>query len=104
MLLNYARLASGWYPILLVFYRRPRYDLQTRKICYSASQRDVEPELLNTACSDVETKTVFQDIYVEQLSRGSNKSQDARWDIQARGFWEHQRSAFSDVRVCHPNA
>ena len=25
-------------------------------------------------------------------------------DIHARGFWEHQRSAFFDVRIWHPNA
>ena len=25
-------------------------------------------------------------------------------DIHARGFWEHQRSAFVDVRIWHPNA
>ena len=25
-------------------------------------------------------------------------------DFHARGFWEQQRSAFFDVRVCHPNA
>ena len=25
-------------------------------------------------------------------------------DIRVRGFWERQRSAFFDVRVCHPNA
>ena len=29
--------------------------------------------------------------------------QEARLDIHARG-WEHERSAFFDVRVCHPNA
>ena len=29
---------------------------------------------------------------------------DARLDIHARGFWERQRSAFIDVRVCHPKA
>ena len=38
------------------------------------------------------------------MTRGSNKAQDARLDIHARGFWEPQRSAFIDVRVCHPNA
>ena len=29
---------------------------------------------------------------------------DVRLDIVARGFWERQRSAFFDVRICHPNA
>ena len=33
----------------------------------------------------------------------SNKAQDARKDIHARGFWERHRSAIFDVRVCHPN-
>ena len=54
--------------------------------------------------SDVEIKPVLQDISGEHLNRGSNKAQDARLDIHARGFWERHRSAFFDVRVCHPNA
>ena len=66
--------------------------------------RDLEAELLSTVCSDVETEPVLLDISREQLSRGSNKAQDARLDIHARGFWEQRRSAFFDVRVCHPNA
>ena len=32
-----------------------------------------------------------------KLTRGSNKAQDARLDIHARGFWEPQRSAFFDL-------
>ena len=55
-------------------------------------------------CSDVEVEPVLQDITEEQLSRGSNRAQDARLDIWARGFWDPQSSAFFDVRVCHPNA
>ena len=39
-----------------------------------------------------------------RLNRRSNKAQDARLDIHARGFWELHRSAYFDVRVCHPNA
>ena len=61
--------------------------------------RDLEADLLGTVCSDVEVKPVFQDITEEQLSRGSNRAQDARLDIQAHGFWDTQSSAFFDVRV-----
>ena len=66
--------------------------------------RDLGAELLSMVCRDVEIEPVLQDNSGEQLSRGSNLAQDARLDIHARGFWEHQQSAFSDVRVCHPNA
>ena len=65
--------------------------------------RDLEAEFLSMVCSDVEIKPVLQDISGEHLNRGSNKAQDARLDIHARGFWERHRSAFFDVRVCHPN-
>ena len=50
--------------------------------------RDLEAEFLNKVCSDVEIEPVLQDIFGEQLKRGSNKAQDARLDIQARRFWE----------------
>ena len=66
--------------------------------------RDLEAELLNLVCKDVETEPVLQDITGEVLGRGANTSQEARVDVHARGFWERQRSAFFDVRVCHPNA
>ena len=48
--------------------------------------------------------TVLQEVTGETLNHGANKAPDARLDIHARGFWERQRSAFFDVRVCHPNA
>ena len=66
--------------------------------------RDLKAEFLSMVCSDVEIEPVLQDISGEHLNRGSNKAQDARLDIHARGFWERHRSAFFDVRVCHPNA
>ena len=66
--------------------------------------RDLEAEFLSMVCSDVEIEPVLQDISGEHLNRGSNKAQDARLDIHARGFWERHRSAFFDMRVCHPNA
>ena len=66
--------------------------------------RDLEAEILNMVCYDVEVEPVLQEITGEMLPRGVNKAPDARLDIHTRGFWDRQSSAFFDVRVCHPNA
>ena len=66
--------------------------------------RDLEADMLNIVCNDVEVEPVLQELTGEVLPRGANTASDARLDIHARGFWEKQRSAFFDVRVCHPNA
>ena len=66
--------------------------------------RDLETEMLRMVCYDVEVEPVLQEVTRETLNHGANKAPDARLDIHARGFWERQRSAFFDVRVCHPNA
>ena len=55
-------------------------------------------------CNDVEVEPVLQQVTGEILKHGTDKAPDARLDIHARGFWGRQRSAFFDVRVCHPNA
>ena len=55
-------------------------------------------------CNDVEIEPQLQDVTGEQLSSGSNLAKEARLDIHARGFWEQYKSAFFDIRVCHPNA
>jgi len=52
--------------------------------------RDLEADLLSTVCSDVEVEPVLQDIAKEQLRGGSNRVQDARLDIRARGLWDPQ--------------
>ena len=49
--------------------------------------------MLSKVCNDV-------DDHGESLPSGANRAQDARLDIHARGFWERQRSACFDVRVC----
>ena len=64
--------------------------------------RDLKAEFLSMVCSDVEIEPVFLDISDEHLNRGSDKVQDARLDVHARGFWERHRSAFFYLRVCHP--
>jgi len=66
--------------------------------------RDLEAEILRMVCNGDEIEPVLQDITGEELNRGANTAPDARLDIVARGFWERQRSAFFDVRICHPNA
>ena len=52
----------------------------------------------------MEVEPVLQQVTGETLSHGANKAPDSRLDIHARGSWERQRSAFLNVRVCHPNA
>ena len=66
--------------------------------------RDLEADLLDVVCNDVETEPVLQEITGETLNSGANLACDTRLDIRARGFWERQKSTFFDVRVCHPNA
>ena len=66
--------------------------------------RHLESEMLRMVCSDVEVEPVLQEVTGETLNHGANKAPDARLDIHARSFWERQRSAFFDFRVCHPNA
>jgi len=46
----------------------------------------------------------LRDLEADMLSIQANRALDARLDIHARGLWERQRSAFFDVRVCHPYA
>ena len=65
--------------------------------------RDLEADMASMVCNDVEIEPVLQELTGESLSSGNNRAPDARLDIHARGFWERQRSAFFDVRVCYPN-
>ena len=66
--------------------------------------RDLQAELLDMVCYDVQIEPALQPITGEELARGTNQASDARLDVHCRGFWERQRAAFLDIRVCHPNA
>ena len=65
---------------------------------------DLEVDLLDLVCNDVETKPVLQEITGETLNSGANLACNACLDIHARGFWERQKSTFFNIRVCHSNA
>ena len=83
------------------------YDLQTIGGFITQPHnelRDLEAEFLSMVCSDVEIEPVLKDISGEHLNRWSNKVQNARLDIHARGFWQRHRSTlFDHVRLWHPN-
>ena len=66
--------------------------------------RDLQAELLDMVCYDVQVEPTLQPITGEELARGTNQAPDARLDVHCRGFWERQRVAFFDIRACHPNA
>ena len=66
--------------------------------------RDLQPELLDMVCCDVQVEPALQPITGEELARVTNQAPDARFDVHCRGFCERQRAAFFDIRVCHPNA
>ena len=66
--------------------------------------RDLGADMLSMVCNDVEIESVLQELTGESLLSRANRAPDARLDIHARGFWERQRSAFFNVRVCHPKA
>ena len=66
--------------------------------------RDLEADLLDLVCSNVETKPALQEITRETFNSGENLACDARLDIHAGGFWDKQKSIFFYIRVCHPNA
>ena len=65
--------------------------------------RGLEADMLSMLCNDVEIEPVLHELTGESLRSGANRAPDARLDIHARGFWERQRPAFFDVRVCYPN-
>ena len=66
--------------------------------------RDLEAELLDMVCYDVAIEPTLHPLAGEELNRGANTAQDSRLDVHCRGFWERQRAAFFDVRICHPIA
>ena len=63
-----------------------------------------QAELLEMVCNDVQVEPALQLITGEELARGTNQASDGRLYVHCRGFWELQRAAFFDIRVCHPNA
>ena len=67
--------------------------------------RDITAEWLDRVRHDVVIEPPLQPLTGENvIPATTNRQDDARADIHARGFWGRRQSAFFDVRVFHPNA
>ena len=67
--------------------------------------RDLTAKILSKVCCDTEIEPTLTPLSGEDLShRTANRSNEARLDVRARGFWERGQQAFFDLRVFDPNA
>ena len=67
--------------------------------------RDHTVKILSEVCYDTEIERRPVPLSGEDLSnRTANRSNEARLDVRARGFWERGQQAFFDLRVFYPNA
>jgi hypothetical protein len=67
--------------------------------------RDMTADFLSEICKDVKVEPALTPLSGEVLSgKSANKSDEARLDVAARGFWERGRNAFFDIRVFNPLA
>ena len=61
-------------------------------------------KLLEQICKDTQVEPGLINVTTEQLRKGTDKSDGARLDIGTLGFWTPLDTAFTDVRVLHPQA
>ena len=66
--------------------------------------RDLFAKLFYEVCHNVSIEHALVPLTGEVLLAGSNKADEARLDIAARGFWGRCEKAFSDVRIFNPYA
>ena len=61
--------------------------------------------MLNKVCTNVASEPHLTPLTGESLEYlTSNRQDDARLDIKARGFWRRGQDAYFDIRVTHVNA
>ena len=67
--------------------------------------RDLTAKIVSEVCKDIEIEPKLLSLSGEELhGRTTNRSNEARLDIKARGFWERGQQAFFDIRIFEPNA
>jgi len=65
--------------------------------------RDLQAELLDMVCYDVQVEPALQPITGKDLARGTNHATDAPLDVHCRGFWERQRVPFFESALRVPS-
>ena len=63
---------------------------------------DLEAELLEMVCLEVQIEPSRQPVTREKLNRGANKENGTRLDFHLRGFWKDRDPPFLCIRVCSP--
>ena len=66
--------------------------------------RDLFADLLSDVSHGVAIEPQLQPLSGEQLPKGSNKDDEARLDLIAKGFWQDFAAAYFDVRVFYAHA
>ena len=67
--------------------------------------RDLTARIVSEVCKDTEIEPKLLPLSGEELHAGTtNRSNEARLDIRARGFWERGQLVFFDIRVFDRNA
>ena len=67
--------------------------------------RDILTSFLGKVCKDVQSEPHLIPLENEVLHLNTaNRSEEARLDIKANGFWQHGQTSFFDIRVTHVNA
>ena len=68
-------------------------------------RKDLTAKLLSEVCHDVQVEPTLLPLTGERMEHHSAiKTNEARLDIKARGFWIGEQQAFLDIRIFDPNA
>ena len=66
--------------------------------------RDITANMLNEVCEDVRIEPPLIELENEALNHQASRSNEARLDVSAIGFWTAGQKAFYDIRVFDHNA
>ena len=67
--------------------------------------RNLTADMLQHVCHDVQIEPPLEPLTGEHFRlRSTNRADEARLDVSARGFWNAHQKAFVDVRVINPLA